>query len=151
MQKTSYELSWYGWLSTTGNSVSFVIAEPPTCLLSKWKKKNTTFLSKATDYFSHMLLGRWEANIRRKEKLPEPGIELTTTRSWVQHAHHWATRTGWNNEYKKACDKVRAILKKKAVLLAPNFEQESKLAVDASDTDTMALERLYRSTGLIFL
>ena len=28
---------------------------------------NATFLSKATDYFSHMLLQRWEAKIRRKE------------------------------------------------------------------------------------
>ena len=55
---------------------------------------NTTFLSKATDYFSHMLLQRWEAKICRKEKSPQPGIELTTTRSWVWHAHHWATRAG---------------------------------------------------------
>ena len=28
---------------------------------------NTTFLSKATDYFSHMLLQRWEAKIGRKD------------------------------------------------------------------------------------
>ena len=53
---------------------------------------NTTFLSKATDYFSHMLLQRWEAKIRRKEKSPQPGIGLVTARSWVRHAHHWATR-----------------------------------------------------------
>ena len=39
-----------------------------------------------------MLLQRWEAKIRRKEKSPQPGIELATTRSWVRHAHHWATR-----------------------------------------------------------
>ena len=32
---------------------------------------NLTFLPKATDYFSHMLLQRWEAKIRRKEKLPQ--------------------------------------------------------------------------------
>ena len=34
---------------------------------------------------------------RRKyagKKLPQPGIELTTTRSWVWHAHHWATHAG---------------------------------------------------------
>ena len=55
---------------------------------------NTTFLSKATDYFSHMLLQRWEAKIRRKESSSQPGIELTTTRLWVRHAHHWATRAG---------------------------------------------------------
>ena len=35
-----------------------------------------------------MLLQRWEAKIGRKEKLPQPGIKLTTIRSWVQHAHH---------------------------------------------------------------
>ena len=31
---------------------------------------DTTFLSKAADYFSHMLLQRWEVKIRRKESLP---------------------------------------------------------------------------------
>ena len=39
-----------------------------------------------------MLLQRWEAKIRRKEKSPQPGIELTTTRSWFRHArvgHLW--------------------------------------------------------------
>ena len=41
-----------------------------------------------------MLLQRWEAKIRQKEKSPQPGIELTTYRSWVRHAHHWAIRTG---------------------------------------------------------
>ena len=55
---------------------------------------NTTFLSKATDYFSHMLLQRWGAKKRRKEKLPQLGIKLPTTRSWVRHAHHWANRAG---------------------------------------------------------
>ena len=39
-----------------------------------------------------MVLQRWEAKMRRKEKSPQPGIELTTTRSGVQHAHHWASR-----------------------------------------------------------
>ena len=55
---------------------------------------NTTFLSKATDYFSHMLQQRWKAKIRQKESLPQPGIELTTTRSWVWHAFHLATQAG---------------------------------------------------------
>ena len=41
-----------------------------------------------------MLLQRWEAKIHRKEKSPQPGIKLTTTRSWDQHAHHWATQAG---------------------------------------------------------
>ena len=52
---------------------------------------NTTFLSKAIDYFSQMLLQRWEEKICRKEKSPQPGIELATTRSWVRH---WAIRVG---------------------------------------------------------
>ena len=41
----------------------------------------------ATDYFSHMLYERGEAKICRKESLPQPGIELTTTRPRVRHAH----------------------------------------------------------------
>ena len=41
----------------------------------------TLLSSQATDYFSHMLLQRREAKIRRKESLLQPGLELTTTRS----------------------------------------------------------------------
>ena len=70
---------------------------------------NTTFLSKATDYFSHMLLLRWEAKICRKEKSSQPGIELTTTRSWVRHAHHWATQAG------------QTLWKKEKLLVTSNF------------------------------
>ena len=36
-------------------------------------------LSRATDYFSHMIQQRWEAEIRRKESSPQPGIELTSS------------------------------------------------------------------------
>ena len=53
---------------------------------------NTNFLSKATDYilFSHA-----SAEMRSKNTLErKPGIELTTTRSRVRHAHHWAIRAG---------------------------------------------------------
>ena len=42
---------------------------------------NSTFLSKATDYFSYMLLQRREAKIHQKESTPQPWIKLTTTRS----------------------------------------------------------------------
>ena len=42
---------------------------------------NTTFLSKATDYFSHMLLERWEAKIRRKEKLPKVALTGNQTQN----------------------------------------------------------------------
>ena len=73
---------------------------------------NTTFLSKATDYFSHMLLQRWWAKICRKEKSPQLGIKLTTNRSWVWHANHWATRVGrivlWNEENWPIAKKIRA-------------------------------------------
>ena len=59
------------------------------------------FLSKATEYFSRMLQQRWEAKIRRKEISPQPGLELTITRSWVQHAPHWATRAGLDKTKRK--------------------------------------------------
>ena len=52
------------------------------------------FLSKATDYFSHMLQQRWEAKVCREESSPQPGLELTTIRSRVRHAHPWAIRAG---------------------------------------------------------
>ena len=42
----------------------------------------------------HMLQQSWEYKIRWKESSPQLGIKLITTRSWVQHAHHWATRVG---------------------------------------------------------
>ena len=69
---------------------------------------NTTFLSKVTDYFCHMLLQRWETKIRLKEKSPQPGIELTTTRSWVRHAHLWANRVG-PDERNKFFEKISII------------------------------------------
>ena len=34
------------------------------------------FLSKATDYFSHMLQEKWEVKKRRKENSPKLGIRL---------------------------------------------------------------------------
>ena len=68
---------------------------------------NTTFLSKATDYFSHMPLQRWEGKIRRKEKSPQPRIELTTTSSWVQHADHWASHQGGARKLGKKIGKWR--------------------------------------------
>ena len=54
------------------------------------------FLSKATYYFSNILQQRWEVKIHQKESSPPPGIELATTKSWVWHTHHWATRAGFN-------------------------------------------------------
>ena len=46
------------------------------------------FLSKATDYFSHMPQQRWEEKKHRKESSPQPGIELTTNRSQVWLTQH---------------------------------------------------------------
>ena len=36
-----------------------------------------------------------------KKKLPQPKIELTTTRSWVRHGHHWTTQAGplWGKRF----------------------------------------------------
>ena len=73
------------------------------CTYVSWlshTRTNTTFLSKASDYFSHRLLQRWEAKICRKGGLPQPGIELTkfpstgdqTHNYQVRHTHHLAIR-----------------------------------------------------------
>ena len=39
----------------------------------------------------------------------------------------------WDEKCQKSFDKLKAILKNSPVLLAPNFEKEFKVAVDASD------------------
>ena len=44
------------------------------------------------------------------------------------------TKFIWTNDCQKAFEILKAILKYKPVLLAPNFAKEFKLAVDASDT-----------------
>ena len=43
------------------------------------------------------------------------------------------TKYVWNNDCQKSFDKLKAILKSAPVLLAPHFDREFKLAVDASD------------------
>ena len=57
-----------------------------------------------------MLQQRWEAKTRRKESLPQQGIKLTTTRSWVWHAHRWANRIGcqW---HRRLCHSFQCISK----------------------------------------
>ena len=46
-------------------------------------------------HFSHASAEvRGDNTPRRKESSSQPGIELTTTRSWVWCAHHWATGAG---------------------------------------------------------
>ena len=60
-----------------------------------------------------MLQQRWEAKICRKETLSQPGIELTTTRSWVSHAHQWASTAGNDTKreaFWKHCRKKKKIL-----------------------------------------
>ena len=64
------------------------------CFLAFSHQYLHNFSFQSTDYFSHLLLQRWEAKIRHKEKSPQPGIKLTNIRSWVWHAHHWANRAG---------------------------------------------------------
>ena len=51
-----------------------------------------------------MLLQRWEAKIRWKESSHQPGIELTTTRSWVKPL-------GWGKKKKLFWQKLNAIWK----------------------------------------
>ena len=63
-----------------------------TCFLAFSHQYEHKFLSKATNYFSHILQLRLEVKISRKEILPQPGFKLTITRSQVRHAHHWAIR-----------------------------------------------------------
>ena len=48
-------------------------------LCISWLSYNTTFLSKATQYFSHMLQ-RQEAKSCQQESLPHLGIKPTTSR-----------------------------------------------------------------------
>ena len=50
------------------------------------------FNATCVSWLSNMLLQRWEVKIRRKQSSPHTGIERTTTRSWIRHAHHWAIR-----------------------------------------------------------
>ena len=97
--RTFWSWKWFhfvGWLVVLGFNATLtgrVISWRSVTRVS-WlshTSSNTNFLSKATDYFSHMLLQRREAKIRWKEKSPQLGIELATTRSWVRYAHHWAT------------------------------------------------------------
>ena len=70
------------------------------CFLAFSHRFYHKFLSKTTDYFSYMLQQRWGVKIRRKEILPQPGLELTSTRLWVRHAQHWATQAG-----QEVCDR----------------------------------------------
>ena len=44
------------------------------------------------------------------------------------------TKFNWTNYCQKAFDILKAILKDKPVLLAPNFAKELNLAIDAGDT-----------------
>ena len=55
--------------------------------------------------------------------ISEPLINLLTKRMRFQ----------WTNDCQNTFDKLKAILRGEPVLLAPNFNQEFKLAIDASD------------------
>ena len=60
--------AYVSWLSHTSTITNF-FPKPPTTFL-------TCFI------------------IRRKEILPQPGLELTTSRSWVRHVQNWPTQAG---------------------------------------------------------
>ena len=56
---------------------------------------NKSFFS-SNDYFSHKLQ-RWQSKISLKKRLLQPGIEPTTSRSWVGYDINWAMWLGlWN-------------------------------------------------------
>ena len=67
-----------GWLVVLGFNATLIAKDISwrsvmhICFLASHTSTNTIFLSKATDYFSHMLLERSEAKIRQKEKSPQP-------------------------------------------------------------------------------
>ena len=82
------------WVNATLTARSYHGRQWRTCVSWLSHTSKNTFLSKAIIYSSCMFLQRWEAKICQKESSPLPGIELTTTRSWVRHAHHWATWPG---------------------------------------------------------
>ena len=60
-----------------------------TCVfwLSHTSTKTTVFLKPPTTFLT--CFNRWKAIIHWKESSPQQGIEFTTTRSWVPHAHLW--------------------------------------------------------------
>ena len=63
---------------------------------------------------------RWEMKIRRTGSSPEPGMEITTARSWVWHAHHWATLM-WDQGFGILCG---VIIRKKVfrIVLHQHFQ-----------------------------
>ena len=58
------------------------------------------------------------------------------------------TKFIWNNECQKTFDILKAILRNKPVLLAPNFAKEFRLAFDASDTVACSVFLQKDSNGL---
>ena len=58
------------------------------------------------------------------------------------------TKFIWTNDCLKAFDILKAILKNESVLLAPNFANKFKLAVDASDTGAGSVLRQEDSNGV---
>ena len=90
-------LSFFGWMVVLRFNATLIVRSYHG---GRWRicvswpshsSTNTNLFPKPPTAFSHMPQQRWETNIRRKEFSPQLGIELTTTRSWVRHAHHWAT------------------------------------------------------------
>ena len=78
----NWNLFWEGWLVVLGFNATLI------ALVISWQLvthmcfpafshcTNRTFLSKAIDYFSHILLQSREAKISQKESSSQPGIEL---------------------------------------------------------------------------
>ena len=90
------------WLVVLGYSATLTLKVISWCLVTHMyilaSLHQYNCLSKATNYFSHMLQQRWKAKIGWKESLPQLGIKLTTTRSWVGDAYNWATQAGHHGQ-----------------------------------------------------
>ena len=54
----------------------------------------------------------------------------------------------WNDNCQKSFDNLKAILKHAQLLLAPNFDKEFKLAVDASDVGAGSVLLLEDDNGV---
>ena len=97
LQQTKLWVGWLYWGLTPLLQLKSCGGRWHTCV---------TFLSEATDYFSHMLQQRWEAKIRRNFFFPQPGFELITTKLWVRHAHHSHPDGALNYGIKRFMDRL---------------------------------------------
>ena len=61
----------------------------------------------------------------------------------LTNLHGKIMRFKWNSDCQNAFDKLKAILRSEPVLLAPKFNKEFKLAVDAGDVGAGGVQVVY--------